>query len=218
MRETDLLAEAYAPLLRLADSVGETEGWTPTLLPGWVVRDLLFHLASDAQRALVALATPAGRPADTDEVGYWSSWRPGADDAQAGLRGTRTMASAWSSVRGPADLYAATARAVLHAAGAAEPDGIVLTQGHALSVASLLGTLVVEAGVHHLDLEPVLPDPPAPAVLAEVRRVLDGLLGRPAPARWSDVRYARLGTGRAALDADERVAVGALADRFPLFG
>jgi hypothetical protein len=83
---------------------------------------------------------------------------------------------------------------------------------------ALLRTLAVEAAVHHLDLEPVLPDTPGPSVLAEVRRVLDGLLGECSPRGWDDVRYIRVGTGRLPMKADERAAIGALADRFPLFG
>lgn len=218
MSDASLLVEAYLPLLALADSVDDDRGWTPTRLPGWTVRDLLFHLATDAQRGLVALATPAEGPADTDEIGYWTAWRPDTDGAQAGLRGIRTMASAWSSVRGPADLYAETGRAVLHAVGAADPAAVVVTQGRRLSVTALTSTLVVEAAVHHLDLEPVLPDRPAREVLVEVRRVLDGLLGQPVPTGWSDVDYARCGTGRRALDDGDRVALGTLANRFPLFG
>jgi hypothetical protein len=220
----ELLADAYAPLLLLAERVDEAQGWTPTRLPGWTVRDLLLHLASDCQRALVALATPvsapvsASEPADTDEVSYWSAWQPGTDAALAGLRGTRIMATAWTTVRGPADLYTETARAVLHVAGSTDPTAVVATQGHRLTVHALLHTLAVEAAVHHLDLEPVLPEPPSPACLREVRRVLDGLLGAPAPADWDDVRYARTGTGRLPLEPPERAALGALADRFPLFG
>ena len=113
MRSVELLADAYRPILSLAEHIAEPQGWAPSLLPGWTVRDLLFHLACDCQRALVALATPGRQPPDTDEVTYWSAWTPGTEAAQAGLRGTRIMASAWSSVRGPADLYLETARAVL---------------------------------------------------------------------------------------------------------
>ncbi|HEV7206435.1 MAG TPA: maleylpyruvate isomerase N-terminal domain-containing protein [Jatrophihabitans sp.] len=218
MRTVELLAAAYRPLLAFVETVDETQGWTPTRLPGWTVRDLIFHLTSDGQRALVALSTPAEGPADTDAVSYWSAWQPGTPGAQSGLRGTRIMASAWSSVRGPAEQYLETARAVLVAAGRADPDTVVCTQGHALTVDALLRTLAVEAAIHHLDLEPALPEPPAPAVLDEVRRTLDALLGEPAPAHWDAVRYARVGTGRAALTDDERAAVGSRADRFPLFG
>lgn len=213
-----LLGAAYRPLLTMAGRVDEDQGWQATHLPGWTVRDLLLHLASDCQRALVALATPSTQPVDTDAVSYWSAWTPGTNSARDGLRGTRIMASAWSSVRGPADLYVETGRAVLHAAAVADGDAVVRTQHRTLTVDSLLRTLVVEAAVHHLDLGPVLPEPPDPAVLREVRRTLDGLLGDPAPADWDDLRYARTGTGREPLDDAERSALGDLAERFPLFG
>lgn len=218
MDAVSLLSDAYRPLLAFADMVDERQGWTATRLPGWCVRDLIFHLASDCQRALVALATPVDEPADTDEVSYWSHWQPGTEGAQNGLRGTRIMASAWTSVRGPAGLYSVTARAVLVAAGRADPGEVVATQGHRLTVESLLHTLAVEAAVHHLDLAPVLPDPPAGAALRSVRHVLNGLLGEPVPDGWDDVRYVQLGTGRAELTEDERSHLGRHADRFPLFG
>jgi hypothetical protein len=214
----ELLALTYRPLLAFADELDDARGWLPTALPGWCVRDLVFHLAADCQRALVALATPADGPANTDEVSYWSHWQPGTSGAQSGLRGTRIIASAWSSVRGPADLYSETARAVLVAAGRVGLDEIVGTQGYRLTAESLLRTLVVEAAMHHLDLVPVLPSPPSGEALAEVRHVLDGLLGEPAPTDWDDVRYAQIGTGRAELTDAERATLGPRAERFPLFG
>jgi hypothetical protein len=76
----------------------------------------------------------------------------------------------------------------------------------------------VEATVHHLDLAPVLPEPPAGTALAAVRHVLDGMRGEPAPEGWDDIRYVQVGTGRAELTDDERRELGAQADRFPLFG
>jgi uncharacterized protein (TIGR03083 family) len=218
MRIVELLAAAYRPILAFADQLDEAQGWTPTQLPGWTVRDLMFHLASDCQRALVALATPSDETIDTDEISYWSTWKPDTAGAQAGLRGTRIMASAWTSVRGPADLYVETARAVLTAAAAADPAAVITTQDRTMTVDSLLRTLAVEATVHHLDLEPALPALPASSGLAEVVRVLDGLLGQAAPIDWDDVRYIRVGTGRQPMTAEERAALGPLVDRFPLFG
>jgi Mycothiol maleylpyruvate isomerase N-terminal domain len=214
----DLLSQAYRPLLAFAARVDEQEGWLPSLLPGWCVRDLLFHLASDCQRALVAFATPSHEPIDTDEVSYWSEWKPGTLGAQNGLRGTRIMASAWTSVRGPADLYVETGNAVLTVAATMNASTTITTQGRVMTVDSLVRTLAVEAAVHHLDLEPVLPDPPAGSVLAEVRRVLDRLLGQDPALGWDDVRYARVGTGRLRLSPEERAALRDVADRFPLFG
>lgn len=224
--DTAPLAAAYAPLLAVADRLAEPGpdddaealGWLPTALPGWTVRDLVFHLAGDAQRALVALHTPAGRGPDTDEISYWAGWLPGGDGAERGLRATRTIASQWSSVAGPAGVYRETARAVLHAVAGADADAVVATQGHTLTVRALVSTLVVEAAVHHLDLGPAVPVPPAAAVLAETRRVCDARLGRPAPATWDDVRWIRLATGRSDLTPAERVDLGGDASRLPLFG
>lgn len=226
MADVALLVQAYKPLLELAEGlVGGAEGeedqergWVSTLLPGWTVRDLVLHLAGHSQRGLVALNTPSPEPADTDEASYWSHWRPGSEAAEAGLRRTRIMASAWCSVRGPAELFLQTAQAVLTAGSRVEGDQVVLTHGHRITADALLHTLAVEAAVHHLDLEPVLPHAPAPSVLQEVRRVLDALLGEPAPSDWDDVRYARTGTGRLPLDEREREQLGVRAEAFPLFG
>ena len=218
MDSVSLLRAAYLPLIAFADRVDEDTGWTATQLPGWTVRDLLFHLAGDCQRALVALATPSADPADTDEVSYWTPWQPGTEAAQAGLRGTRISASAWSSVRGPAGLYAETARAVLVAAARADLSDVITTQGRVLTVEALLRTLAIEAAIHHLDLAPALTSLPAADALAEVRRVLDALLGRPAPAQWDTVRWIRLGTGRAEPTDAETAQLGHTAARLPLFG
>jgi hypothetical protein len=120
---------------------------------------------------------------------------------------------------GVARRHAATSAAVLVAAGRVAPTGLVTTQGRVLTVADLLSTLVVEATVHHLDLVVRL-DRPGPGVepLAGVRRVLEGLLGRPLPAGWDDVTAARRGTGREPLTAEDRTELGDGATAFPLFG
>jgi hypothetical protein len=94
----------------------------------------------------------------------------------------------------------------------------VRTQGHVLTLEDLASTLCVEATIHHLDLVHDLPHEGPPAAgLAEVRRVLDGLVGAAVKVAWSDERYARVATGRAEPTADEAQALGGLADRFPLF-
>ena len=87
------------------------------------------------------------------------------------------------------------------------------------AVDDLLSTLAVEAAVHHLDLVAHLERPgPASQPLAEVRRVLEGLLGRPLPAGWDDATAARRGTGREPLTAADRAELGDAAAAFPLFG
>lgn len=86
---------AYADLTELACSLDEGASWRSTACAGWTVRDLFQHLLNDAQRALVALATPAEGPADQDATTYWLD-SPGAPDSESrGIRATRTMASQW---------------------------------------------------------------------------------------------------------------------------
>lgn len=211
------LRVAYGDLAGLAGSLDEDASWQPTACTGWAVRDLVQHLLDDAQRALVALATPADRPADRDAVSYWADWQVRPDPDSRQVRALRTVASAWR-LDFLTGTYAETARAVLVLASRTPPDALIATQGHVLRADDLLGTLAVEAAVHHLDLVAHLGAPgPGPEPLAAVRRTLDGLLGRPEPVHWDDVTWALTGTGRRPLTPAERVAFGPDADRLPLF-
>jgi uncharacterized protein (TIGR03083 family) len=214
--EHDELRTAYGDLGQVVASLDEAASWQPSGCPGWAVRDLVFHLLGDAQRALVALASPAAGPADRDAVTYWMD-APGRDDPESrGLRATRTMASAWR-LDHLVSTYRETTEAVVTLAGNVPPEALVWTQGHVLRVRHLLGTLTVEAAVHHLDLIAHLGRPgPAPGPLRVVRRTLDGLLGCPVPYPWDDEAWALVGTGRRPLTEIEREALGSHAGRLPL--
>ncbi|MFJ9147877.1 maleylpyruvate isomerase N-terminal domain-containing protein [Streptomyces sp. NPDC102270] len=215
----DVLRAAYEAFAAVVRPLDDEESWRPTGCAGWAVRDLVFHCTADAQRALVALHTPAAGPPDRDAVTYWRDWAPDPAGAANGRRFNRVSASMFLDFRQLRDLYLETTTATVNAAADARPDLRVATQGHVLTTGDLVVTLVVEATVHHLDLVIDLPDAPgpAPAGLAAVRATLDGLLGRPLPLDWSDEHYARAATGRAPLTEPERGALGADADRFPLF-
>lgn len=209
-----LLHASYEALLTVVSGLDDDAGWQPTRCAGWTARDLVFHLLGDAQRALVALHTPASTPADVDAVTYWRNWQPEPPGEDLGRRATRTSASVWTRVRPLADLYAETTRAVLVAVHERSDTELVATQGHVITVADLCSTLAVEATVHHLDIRL---GEPSQQGLGETRRVLDGLLGRPASI-VSDTRYALVGTGREAPSDEERGLLGAGADHLPLFG
>ncbi|AOR30131.1 hypothetical protein BFF78_02750 [Streptomyces fodineus] len=211
---------AYEAASAAVAGLGDEESWLPTACTGWAVRDLVFHCLTDAQRALVALHTPAREPVDRDAVTYWRDWRPDTVGAANGRRWVRVNASMFLDFGQLQGLYLETLAAAVRAAEAADPAQPVGTQGHVLTAGDLLTTLAVEATVHHLDLTVRLPHAPGPAPegFAAVRATLDGLLGRPALPQWSDAHYARVGTGRAALTEAERAALGAAAERFPLFG
>ena len=115
-------------------------------------------------------------------------------------RALESVPWSWPALR---DRYVEAARAAARALDAADPAAVVATQGHALTVADLTSTLVVEATLHHLDLVASLdaPGPPAEG-LAEVRRVVEALLGRDLRG-WDDDRVALVGTGRATATAAE---------------
>jgi Mycothiol maleylpyruvate isomerase N-terminal domain len=214
-----LLRTTYGDLSAVLSSLTVEEGWEPTGCAGWTAVDLGFHLLSDARRALVALNTPADGPPDTTAVDYWTAWRPPAPGDDEELWSTRIAASVHGGLPGIAGRYAETSAAAVVAAGRVDPDDLVRTQGRVLTVADFLSTLMVEAAVHHLDLVLRLHRPgPSAEPLAEVRRVLEGLLGAPLPAAWDDVTAARRGTGREPLTADDRVALGDRVPAFPLFG
>jgi hypothetical protein len=215
----DLLARAYGDLSGVLSSLTVEEGWEPTGCAGWTPVDLGFHLLSDARRALVALNSPVPGPADTNDVDYWTAWRPPAPGDDEELWSTRVAASVQSGLSGIARRYAQTSAAVVVAAGRVVPDVLVTTQDRVLTVDDLLSTLIVEAAVHHLDLVVRLDRPgPAAEPLGEVRRVLEGLLGRALPADWDDRTAARRGTGREPLTDADRAELGERAGAFPLFG
>ena len=214
-----LLRTAYGDLTEALHALSEEEQWAPTGCLGWTPVDLGHHLLGDARRALVALSTPAPGPADTDRVRYWTAWRPPAAGDDEDLRRTRAAASVGLPYADLVQTYSDTTDAVLVSAERVRPDELVRTQGHVLAVDDLLCTLAVEAAVHHLDLVAHLDRPgPGAQPLAEVRRVLEGLLRRPLPAGWDDATAARRGTGREPLTAADRAELGDAAAAFPLFG
>jgi hypothetical protein len=218
----ELVEEAYGALARVLGDCDEELSWAPTACLGWAVRDLAFHCLTDAQRALVALHTPTSQTPDRDAVTYWRDWSPDAVGAANGRRFVRVAASMflkWDELR---ELYLDTSAAVTEAAAAAPPSRLVRTQGHVLTADDLARTLCVEATIHHLDLvdglgHRLVDRGPTASGLAEVRRVLDGLVGHPVALGWTDGRYARVATGRARATPDEARSLGPVLDRFPLF-
>jgi hypothetical protein len=210
------LRDAYTDLAAVALSLDEHASWQPTGCAGWAVRDLVQHVLADAQRALVALATPAPAPADKNAHTYWLD-SPGAPDADSrGIRATRTMASQWRLDYLTAT-FAETAAAVLIAAGRAQSTDLVQTQGHVLTVADLLSTLVVEATIHHLDMIVAVDRPgPRPQPVAVTRDTLDSLLGRPTPSDWNSTSWIRAATGRGEVLEEQRRYLGADVQRLPL--
>ncbi|GAB3795042.1 maleylpyruvate isomerase N-terminal domain-containing protein [Micromonospora zhanjiangensis] len=224
MPEHRALAEAYAGISRAVGDLTDADLQRPSRCRGWLVADLLFHVLCDAQRALVALASPADGPADVDRVTYWHAF-PGNGDPAAAARSAwwaRRSAAAFDLPSGVVRLWADTAPAAVRAAGTADPSGFVSTQGHVLAVPDFLATLVTEAVVHHLDLIVDLPAVagPGPTATAIAVATMDGLLSDDAvrPPDWSDPDYLLKAAGRIPLNGTDRRVLGDAAGWFPLLG
>ena len=221
----DALETGYRRVTEVVTGLGEAELMRPTGCAGWAVADVLFHQLLDAQRALVAFATPVTEPPDRDDVTYWAEFTPQPGEAGAQARAgaaaharfVRLAASAYPPGT-LARVWSETAAAACRAARACQAAGVA-TQGHVLRPADFTATLAVETAVHYLDLTVSLPSapPPDPVSLTLVRRVLEGLLGSPLPASWGDASAAVKGTGRVPLTDGDRTVLGPLADRVPLF-
>jgi hypothetical protein len=206
----DTLTEAIGSLQR--DDLARQSG-----CKGWTNADLIFHLQFDAHRALVTFNTPVAGPADINYVDYWRGYQAGDESAKLHAKFVHKATAALSDVTRVSRWWLEAAPAAVRAARATENIGHVTTQGHVFRIPDFLATLVVEATVHHLDLN-VDPGPrPASRAVALTVKTLDGLLDAERPEGWDDLSYLRKATGREALDRRERKELGDAADRLPLF-
>ncbi len=209
------LTTAYAGLRAAVGVVGPDDSWAGTGCLGWSVRDLTFHCWTDAERALVAVHTPAAQEPDLDAVTYWQDWGSdrdrvsGGDAAAAGRRWVRVSASLfldWDQLRAE---YLATSLAVERACADAESGLVVATQGHALELPGPGEHPGGRGDDHHLDLVAHLRGVPGPSdrALAATRRVVDGVAdavaGASFPRGWDDRRCILVATGRAQPGAEE---------------
>lgn len=220
---TAALATAYSGITAIVGELDDHGLLLPSGCRGWTLCDLLLHVNLDAQRALVAFATPGEGPPDVDSVSYWRAF-PGVGDADAAIahaQWVRRMASAYQRPTGIVRQWSETSAAAVRAATGADPGGRVATQDHVLTVPDFVATLVTEAVIHHLDLIAHLPGAPGPApqptavAVATVR----GLAAPHAlPPHWGAREILLKCTGRADLDVADRRALGPLAQSFPLLG
>jgi len=214
------LTETYRAVTAAVSSLSEDDWARPSRCRGWNVRDVVFHLLLDPQRALVAFASPTTEDPTSDFMTYWHPYKPGTEAAQRHAEFVRRVAAAYPRPSGLAELWTETSEAALRAAAVVSPTGRVETQHLVIAVPDFLATLTVEAALHHLDLTVKLDHPPPvpPAALEIVRMTLDGLLGMALPMAWDGATYALKGSGRMELDGNDRVRLGPLLERFPLLG
>jgi hypothetical protein len=114
------LGDAYSGVTAFVAELSDDDLLAPSGCHGWNRADLLLHLTGDAQRALVALATPSRAPADTDFVSYWRTQSGSCDrEAEAAhARWIRRSAAAFDKPSGIVRLWCATGPAAVRATAA----------------------------------------------------------------------------------------------------
>lgn len=212
------LADEYGLLSEIIASLGTEELTTASACEGWTNKDLLFHLLLDAQRALVTFNTPGTGSPDKDFVTYWQGFIASDEGSRAHARFVRISAAAHQDPRQICTRWIGTAEAAVRSCMASDLS-VVATQGHVLTIADFIATLVVEAAIHHLDLVQNLEAKPGPAesALTITTATLNGLLAAPRPSHWDDATYILKATGRRQLNERDRTALGDRAVAIPLF-
>jgi uncharacterized protein (TIGR03083 family) len=215
------LGRTYGRLTETVQGLSDADFQRETRCPGMPVGPLLVHLLYDAQRALIAFASPAVVEPDRDFVSYWKDFPPHPDGDTSFVQGIA------ASYRRPG-LLVQHWREVSEAAVRASALGLatkgrrIETQGHVLRAVDFVATLVLEATVHHLDLTVGLPyaPEPDPEGLQVTARTLDGLFGPDAwdVIGWDTRTYVLKATGRLPLDVDDLEMLGPHASRLPLLG
>jgi uncharacterized protein (TIGR03083 family) len=217
------LGRTYGRLTETVQGLSDADFERETRCPGMPVGPLLVHLLYDAQRALIAFASPATADPDRDFVTYWQDFPARAEtDPDPDTAFVRSVASAYRRpgvlVQHWREVSEAAVRAA--AAGLAVKGHRIETQGHVLRSTDFVATLVLEATIHHLDLTVGLPDAPEPDPegLQVTTRTLDGLFGPEAwdVIAWDTTTYILKATGRLPLDDLDLDMLGLHADRLPL--
>jgi hypothetical protein len=215
----EALTDQYQVFTTVVMSLAPAELLAPSGCREWSNAALVFHMLTDAQRALVTFSSPAAGPADTDFIDYWKGFQSSDEGSKAGARYVRLSAAAHPDPRKISSRWQETAKAAVRRAKETAEIDFVTTQGHILATPDFIATLVVEATVHHLDLTASLSDKPAPAstAVSVTTRTLDGLLRVPRPQSWDDLTYILKATGRSDLNQSDESALREAAADFPLF-
>ncbi|MEU2361587.1 maleylpyruvate isomerase N-terminal domain-containing protein [Streptomyces noursei] len=205
----DLFSRAWTALRTAVADLPDEDFARPSGCTGWLVRDLVSHLITDAQDVLITLVTPADTAPTRTAVTYWdvTDTPPTGDDPLDAL--TVRLAAAYEEPRLLRFHLDDVGSAAGRAAALADPDLRVGTRGQVLTVADYLTTYVLEWTLHHLDLIAHLPAaaPPPAEGLARARELLEGIAGTAFPASFSDADALLVGTGRRAPTDAQRAAL-----------
>lgn len=215
-------------LVVLVNSLSEQDFDRPTRCPGWSVAELVAHCEGMLHRLVGANAEPVEAEPEIDRVGYY---RYDPDGPREGEDPDKTFSEVIRDrvIDEVGGRDAGELRASLEAAVSNALDGIrelpasrvIKRSGHPpMRFREFVASRNLEFGVHVMDIAHAVgrPERTAPEATTAITDILDGLLGSPVPAslQWDATTYILSGTGRRPIDPSERVALGELAERFPL--
>ena len=194
----------------------------PTRCPPWNVKGLVGHLWRDVDRIVAYAGGPGSGPAaraETDAVSYWRSYDPVVEGPLISQRSSE-VADRFATGADLATSFARHWPECIAAARAMKPGDVVRTRLTWIRIDEFVGTRVVEATVHGLDLAEAITIPPwpTPGGLGITHAILVGLLGDPPPASLAadEIAFIETATGRRPLEAAALGELGAAADLFPL--
>jgi uncharacterized protein (TIGR03083 family) len=231
---TDVLTETRAleaqtrELVALVADLDGTEWDLPTRCPGWTVKELVAHCEGMLDRLVTENTTEVEGEAEIDRVGYYG-YDP--DGPREGEDPSKTFSEVIAQrvvdeVGGRTgdelrDAIAVVAEAAIEGVRTIPADRVIKRSGHpAMTYGEFVASRVLEFGVHAMDIghatlrgERVHPD-----AVPVITGILHGLLGAPLPVGmgWDARTFILTGTGRRALEPNERFALGLLAEKFPL--
>jgi uncharacterized protein (TIGR03083 family) len=218
----DVLEAECARASQALRGVPEAAYGGPTRCPPWNVKGLVGHLWRDVDRIVAYAGGPGSGPAaraETDAVSYWRSYDPVVEGPLISQRSSE-VADRFATGADLATSFARHWPECIAAARAMKPGDVVRTRLTWIRIDEFVGTRVVEATVHGLDLAEAITMPPwpTPGGMAITHAILVALLGDPPPASLAtdEIAFIETATGRRPLEAAALGELGAAADLFPL--
>jgi uncharacterized protein (TIGR03083 family) len=217
MAAIDALAREVGAVGKLLHRLEPKQWDLPTRCSPLTVRELAAHMLRGGMRIQEMLdAGPLDAEPEKDGITYFQ-YDAAAEGPQIVKRAQESAASFPAALAKAWDTE--WTKALQRAREYVAEDPVLPTVFGSIKLTEYLRTRCVEVVVHHMDLDDALGKKPHPdkGALDETCDVLRGLLGTDLrPVGIDDVRFALIGTGRAALTDAEKEILGPLAAKFPL--
>ena len=224
----DALSSQLDALVVVVHELSDEDFDRPTRCPGWSAAELVAHCEGMLERLVGENSQPVDGEAQVDRVGYYrydpDGPREGEDPNKTFSDVIRERVIDEVGGRNPGELRASLEEAAgraLDGVRAIPSERVIKRSGHPrMTFGEFVASRSLEFGVHTMDIAHAVgrPECVQSGAAAIVTGILDGLLGSSVPdaLQWDTTTYILTGTGRRPLTPDERLELGALAERFPL--